>query len=150
MALSNDTNSNNGYVRCSFNDCHKCCLETQMLLTESDLKRIESLGYSRQDFCLDIRSSSGFLQLKNIHGRCFFLTEQGKCSIYDSRPAGCKVYPLVYELSEEDILIDDDCREVKWFVDQKYSEEQIQHVKKLAHTLLEEQERHKNTEFKDF
>ena len=137
-----------GYVRCSFHDCYKCCLETQMLLIEKDLQRIENNGYSRKNFCLEPTKSEGFWQLKNINGRCFFLSDEGKCSIYSIRPAGCRVYPLVFELSEEDIIIDEDCREVTWFANQKYTENQIQSVKKLANTLLNEQKLNSSIETK--
>ncbi len=133
----------NSSVRCPFHDCYNCCLETQMLLTQEDLNRIESLGYSRKEFCLDPKETDGFWQLRNIKGRCFFLTQDGKCSIYESRPAGCKVYPLVFELSENDVIIDEDCRETEWFANEEYSKRQIRRVKRLANRLLDEQETEK-------
>ena len=111
-----------------------------MLLTNEDIIRIEAEGYSKIDFCLPKKETEGVNQLKNVKGRCYFLTEKGKCSIYDKRPMGCRVYPLVFELSENDVIIDDDCREVHWFAKQQYSKKQITFVKELANTLLKEKE----------
>ena len=115
-----------------------------MLLTNEDIKRIESQGFSRTDFCLPTKEANGFNQLKNVNGRCYFLNEDGKCSIYTIRPLGCQVYPLVFELSEGDVIIDEDCREVKWFAKQQYETEQLASVKELANTLLKEREKDKS------
>ncbi|MDI9645112.1 MAG: YkgJ family cysteine cluster protein [Archaeoglobales archaeon] len=49
--------------------CGKCCYSTEMPLTEEDIKRIESLGYSRKDFAIKI---DGIFRLRNINGRCIF------------------------------------------------------------------------------
>lgn len=111
-----------------------------MLLTNEDVKRIESKGFMRKDFCLPKEEADGFNQLRNVNGRCYFLDKKGKCSIYESRPMGCRVYPLVFELSEGDILIDEDCREVKWFAKQQYESVQLATVKDVAQTLLKERE----------
>lgn len=128
------------HVRCSFKDCHNCCLETQMILTNDDLARIEKVGYKKEEFCLPRSETDGFWQLRNINNRCFFLNKEGKCSIYSIRPYGCRVYPLVYEPSDNDILIDEDCREVKWFSEQFYDEDQIDFVRKIGKTLINEAE----------
>ena len=130
----------NSHVRCPFNDCYECCLDTKMLLTNSDIQRIENLGYNKNEFCLNPNETDGFWQLKNIEGRCYFLSKNGKCTIYEHRPIGCKVYPLVFELSEEDVIIDEDCREPNWFASQVYEDQQINLVKKTAETLLKEQQ----------
>ena len=109
-----------------------------MLLTNEDIQRIESNGYSKKEFCLNLNETNGFWQLRNINGRCYFLTDKGKCSIYTFRPQGCRVYPLVFEISEQDVIIDNDCREVQWFAKQNYSEKQLSQVKKIAKNLLNE------------
>ena len=128
----------NAQVKCQFKDCHNCCLETQMILTSEDLTRIEQSGYTRKDFCLPRSEFDGFWQLRNINGRCFFLDKEGKCTIYSIRPYGCRVYPLVYEPSDDDILIDEDCREVEWFSKQEFEEDQIDFVRKIGNTLIKE------------
>ena len=109
-----------------------------MLLTNEDIQKIELNGYSKEKFCLNPKEANGFWQLRNINGRCYFLNDNGKCSIYAIRPQGCRVYPLVYEISEKEVIIDIDCREVQWFAKQKFSEKQISQVKKIAKKILNE------------
>ena len=75
--------------------CHLCCIETEMALTWDDVKRIENLGFRRSEFS---EFRGGFLRLRNVNGRCFFLGEKG-CIIYEARPIGCRAYPVIY--SEE-------------------------------------------------
>jgi hypothetical protein len=78
-----------------------------MLLSEDDIKRLESLGYSRKEFTVE---KQGFIFLKNINGHCFFLNpETMKCKIYDHRPTGCKFYPIIYSIREKTCLVDEDC-----------------------------------------
>jgi Fe-S-cluster containining protein len=109
-----------------------------MLLTQEDLERIESQGYKRRDFCINRKQAGGFWQLRNVENRCYFLLKEGKCSIYDIRPKGCKLYPLILILDTDDIVIDDDCREQKWFAKQIYNSEQEKSIRFLANTLLTE------------
>jgi Fe-S-cluster containining protein len=76
-----------------------------MTLSDSDVKRIEEKGYKREEFLED---KDGFLILKNIEGQCFFLKNK-KCSIYSSRPQGCRFYPLIYDFEKSEIVIDELC-----------------------------------------
>ena len=116
MNIGNDT-----WVRCTFSDCFQCCLETEMLLTTKDIHTIKKIGYASQDFMFE--NSDGFRQLKNVDSilgkKCFFLNDKGKCKLVkknkDSRPQGCKIYPLIVDFNDNTIRIDDDCRENKWF-----------------------------------
>ncbi len=64
-----------------------------MLLLNDDVKRIVGLGFDESYFAIE---SDGFKMLKNSSkGRCVF--HDGKqCTIYANRPAGCKLYPVVY------------------------------------------------------
>ena len=52
-------------------NCGMCCLETEMILTDEDIRRIIENTYNllEQDF---IRIVDGFKTLKNIRGNCFF------------------------------------------------------------------------------
>ncbi len=82
-----------------------------MPLTEEDLKRIESLGFSREEFSV---VDGKVIRLRNVNGRCFFLSEDGKCRIYSHRPEGCRLYPAVFD--GERVVVDRFCprwREVK-------------------------------------
>ena len=91
---------------CPYTDkCFECCLETEMALSEKDITRIEDLGYEISDF---LEEKDGFMILKNLDGRCFFL--KGKlCSIYVDRPQGCRFYPLIYDLEIDNFVIDNLC-----------------------------------------
>ncbi len=84
--------------------CRKCCIETEMILLPSDIERIRSLGYEVERFA-ELRN--GFYRLKNVDGRCVFLTDRG-CRIYRYRPLGCRIYPLIFD---EDLgpILDPEC-----------------------------------------
>jgi Fe-S-cluster containining protein len=86
-------------------DCYHCCLETEMFLSNMDVSRIEKLGFSKENF---LEGKEGFLALKNVDGKCFFLKEK-MCSIYENRPQGCRFYPLIYDFEEERVVIDKLC-----------------------------------------
>ncbi len=85
--------------------CHKCCEETEMQLSKADVKRIEKLGFKVDDFS---EVKDGVRVLRNVDGKCFFLKE-GKCSIYDSRPLGCKLYPVVWDVERRKAVVHDFC-----------------------------------------
>ena len=82
--------------------CVACCLETEMPLTEDDLKRIDKLGFKRTDFTVE---ADGETRLRNVKKACFFLRE-GMCIIYEERPEGCRIYPLVYDLDAHKFIYD--------------------------------------------
>ncbi len=75
-----------------------------MMLTAEDIERIEGLGY--RDFFL---KRDGFFMLKNVDGKCIFLDENGRCSIYEHRPEGCRYYPMVYDISSKKVVLDNYC-----------------------------------------
>ncbi len=86
-------------------NCHECCLETEMPLSEKDITRISDLGFKIDEF---LEEQDGFMVLRNIENKCFFL-KNGLCSIYEDRPEGCTYYPLIYDLEIDEFLIDDLC-----------------------------------------
>ena len=65
-----------------------------MPLLEEDIRRLIDLGFKEQFFATP---SGGFKVLKNSEeGRCVF--HDGKqCTIYENRPAGCKLYPIIFD-----------------------------------------------------
>jgi Fe-S-cluster containining protein len=63
-----------------------------MALSEEDIRRIESLGYRKEAFAVE---SKGFVILKNAHRRCVF-HDGTRCTIYEARPKGCRLYPVVF------------------------------------------------------
>lgn len=89
---------------CRRHDCHTCCVDTRMTLTEADISRLESVGFS--DFARENRD--GDLELRNSEGRCVFL-EDGRCGVYHRRPDGCRLYPLVLDLGLDRVVRDDFC-----------------------------------------
>lgn len=117
--------------------CGRCCVDTEMQLTINDVQRLESLGYARADFVEE--HPSGFLHLQNRAGACvFFNAATRRCLIYDSRPAGCRLYPLVYLLSPPQVVVDSTpCPHAHVITpaERKAAQPQLRH---LAMTLLAE------------
>ncbi len=65
-----------------------------MPLSKEDILNIEKLGYKREEF---VEMRNGIPRLKNVNGHCVFLdVSTGKCTIYTTRPTGCKLYPLIF------------------------------------------------------
>ena len=88
--------------------CFKCCLETEMILSYSDIHRLINLGYKLDEFSY---FDGNYWRLKNVKGRCYFLSNDGRCSVYEYRPQGCRAYPIIVTESEKEIkcTIDDYC-----------------------------------------
>ena len=90
---------------CIKNNCIQCCLDTMMILCKDDIKRIKKLGF-KQDFF--VVQKDGWFLLKNYKGRCVF--HNGKrCIIYDNRPVGCRLYPVIFDKDENRAVLDKDC-----------------------------------------
>lgn len=65
-----------------------------MTLLEEDMKRIEALGFQREEFAW---FDGNFWRLRNVNGHCVFFDPQTRlCKIYPYRPVGCRLYPLIY------------------------------------------------------
>lgn len=76
-----------------------------MILFSSDLKRL-SCYYRVEDFAF---FDGRFWRLKNLDGRCVFLDLDGKkCKIYEMRPLGCRLYPVVWD-PERGAIVDEEC-----------------------------------------
>ncbi|MDR0318894.1 MAG: YkgJ family cysteine cluster protein [Nitrososphaerota archaeon] len=94
-------------MRCSH--CGLCCAETEMLLSNDDVKRIEKRGFHKKYF-MKI-SKDGYVQLRNYNGYCaFYSLEEHRCIIYSDKPSGCGVYPVILD-EDVGIIIDDICPE---------------------------------------
>ncbi len=89
---------------CREHDCHLCCVGTRMTLTEADVERLRSTGARR----FSRRNRDGVPQLVNRGGRCVFLID-GQCSVYEHRPEGCRLYPLILDLDVDEVVRDDFC-----------------------------------------
>lgn len=76
-----------------------------MILPEDDVKRIQKLGFKKDFFVLE---KDGWLMLKNSDGRCVF-HNGSRCTIYDNRPVGCRLYPVIFDKDENCAVFDKDC-----------------------------------------
>lgn len=106
-------------VQCSL--CGTCCREPVPVVTHKDISRlIRATGlspgrftslYASVDFDDDnywIRMSYGrrLLGLRKTGGKCIFLSEDNRCTVYDSRPMSCRIYPYQVYLDEQNELED--------------------------------------------
>jgi len=113
---------------CLHTQCNQCCRQTNMLLTTRDIERITNLGYDRTFF---VEERHDWLQLRNAHGRCVFHTGD-RCSVYDHRPEGCRLYPVVYDADHHRAILDAECPQRHRF---SLGERHIQTLKQLIETL---------------
>lgn len=96
-----------------------------MVLTVEDILEITSLGYSI-DYFAELRD--GYVRLKNVNGHCVFLDEKrNKCMIYSHRPIGCRLYPLLYDPYNDEVLVDDLCPRSREVLE-KVSLDEYKHV----------------------
>jgi len=109
---------------CLRHGCVACCIETEMPLTEDDIKRIENLGFKRIDFTVE---SEGETRLKNRSNKCYFL-EDGKCMIYENRPEGCRIYPLVYDVDSHKFIYDQECLHSTEFKATRVDKDRLKHL----------------------
>jgi len=87
--------------------CGVCCKETEMLLSEKDIERLERKGY-RRDFFVRF-DPEGYPILRNHNGYCvFYDAEKRGCKVRGNRPLGCKIYPVIYD-EKKGISIDYIC-----------------------------------------
>ena len=92
-------------MRCSH--CGKCCENTEMPLSEADIKRLEKAGFRREDFVQ--YDSRGYARLQNREGHCvFYDKKRRRCRVYKYRPLGCRIYPIIFS-EDEGIIVDDLC-----------------------------------------
>jgi len=117
---------------CLTNRCDACCRDTEMPLTNGDLRRISDLGH--KDF---FRDRKGENILRNIDHRCFFLGEDRRCTIYRNRPEGCRFYPFI--LGRGGVVMDEDCPHRETF-QTRYSTWIEEGLMELVSLLEEEQE----------
>ncbi|KPV63500.1 MAG: Flagellin N-methylase [Candidatus Bathyarchaeota archaeon BA1] len=92
-------------MRCS--KCGKCCERTEMLLSKEDVERLESVGFSQEDFA--VIGGDGLTRLGNVGEWCYFYdSEEKKCQVYEYRPLGCCIYPIICSI-DEGVITDELC-----------------------------------------
>jgi hypothetical protein len=113
---------------CLKHGCVECCVETEMPLTESDVRRIVGEGFRLSDFAVKVGVE---WRLRNSSGHCFFLSG-GLCRIYSQRPEGCRLYPLVYNADTGKPVMDDLCPHRGEFeTDKEYTTRLIRLIRRL-------------------
>ncbi len=87
--------------------CGVCCTETEMLLSNKDIERLEKKGYARTFFVqFDL---DGYATLRNHRGYCvFYDPEKRRCKVRAHRPSGCRIYPVIYD-ENKGITVDTIC-----------------------------------------
>jgi len=102
---TNTTAKLSQFMNCS--NCGICCTETEMLLSKKDIRRLEKRGFSQNQFVNF--DNQGYAQLKNRDGYCvFYILKNKQCSVYDDRPSGCRIYPVILD-EEKGIVLDGIC-----------------------------------------
>jgi len=91
---------------CRTHDCSLCCtLGTDVPLTNKDIERIKELGYKEEFFVEEVK---GWKLLKLEDNTCVFLLG-GICSIHKNRPESCRLYPAVFEVNTNEVIVDPEC-----------------------------------------
>ncbi len=92
-------------MRCS--RCGVCCKDTEMLLSNEDIERLERKGYDKTFF---VRfDKDGYAVLRNLNENCvFFDPEKRVCRERASRPIGCRIYPVMHD-EDTGIVTDSIC-----------------------------------------
>jgi Fe-S-cluster containining protein len=76
-----------------------------MPLLKKDVERIKALDFDYDYFVI---AKDGWLQLKNNNGKCVFNNGR-RCIIYEHRPEGCRLYPIIFDEDEKCATLDEDC-----------------------------------------
>jgi Fe-S-cluster containining protein len=92
---------------CRKHRCTQCCIGTQMSLTHQDIHRIIKAGYQPSAFIIH-KEGEWRLANQQERGHCVFLNDN-KCQIYEDRPTGCRIYPLVFNETWKLAVIDSLC-----------------------------------------
>ena len=127
---------------CLETKCNLCCIGTNMILSYRDIEIIQKLEY---DYHFFVRERNGWLQLKNNNGRCVFHNGTW-CTIYDQRPEGCTLYPVVYDMHNRCAILDSDCPQRHCF---SLSETKAQQLTALIHILEKERKDRMQQDRKD-
>ena len=109
--------------------CGLCCKETEMLLLEEDIERLERKGYPRNFFAL--LDKEGYAKLRNVQGYCVFHDAKNhRCRVYADRPSGCRLYPVIF-VESIGIRVDNICRSKVTFNDTDVKRKGIKVLKLL-------------------
>ena len=103
--------------------CGNCCKEPLLPLTDADVRRISRKTgdtasdivrwVDREGIDMDdepeafvvLRQGKRVMVLRHERGGCRYLGEDNRCTIYSSRPIGCRVYPFDPDFSTKGKLV---------------------------------------------
>lgn len=106
--------------RCS--GCGNCCKDPLLPLTDQDVVRItQRTGDKPQDFIrwvdrhgidmddepeafVRLRQGKRVMVMRHQNGGCRYLGADNRCTIYSSRPLGCRIFPFDPEYDKRDNL----------------------------------------------
>ncbi|MDG6223422.1 MAG: YkgJ family cysteine cluster protein [Candidatus Bathyarchaeota archaeon] len=92
-------------MRCS--NCGICCEQTMMELSSNDVHQLNVKGYHLEEFAVIDKYG---IRLRNVDGYCYFYSRTKKrCKIYENRPLGCYIYPVMHVTNEGVAMIDESC-----------------------------------------
>jgi Fe-S-cluster containining protein len=74
----------------------------------------------------------GFYKLRNVKGRCYFL-RVNRCTVYEYRPIGCSMYPIVINVAREDVELDEECP-----IAGETTDRELERAREYAKRVLEE------------
>jgi Fe-S-cluster containining protein len=98
------------HIHFECNGCALCCADSEsksrnILLLETEVNRIaQKTLKTREEFGEEIEGQSPYAHRmkKRKSGRCVFLNENDRCSIYEIRPLICRFFPFeLKDLGEE-------------------------------------------------
>ena len=99
---------------CSEQCGSKCCKSTQPVLSSEDYMRIK-LNTDKNDWFEEIKENNKIVRLvrkKRESNDCIFLTNEGKCEIYEYRPLDCILFPIFLKIKE----IESRKYKIRWLV----------------------------------
>ncbi len=107
------------YLNFRCTGCGNCCKDPLLPLTDEDIQRIVArtgdkvsdiaqivdktaidMGDEPEAF-VNLRQGRRVLVLRHARGRCIYLGDDDRCTIYEDRPLGCRVYPLDPEFNNK-------------------------------------------------
>ena len=99
-----------------------------MELSSKDIERLQEKGYRLKEFAV---INDGVTRLRNLDEICYFYSRADKkCKIYEDRPMGCYIYPVIY-LANEGVIVDELCP-----MGYTISEEELRTKGKILEKLL--------------
>lgn len=103
--------------------CGNCCRDPLLPVTDADLLRIvEHTGLAASELVkwidrhgidlpgepesfVTLRHGRRVMVLRHVHGHCRFLGADDRCTIYEARPLGCRIFPFDPDFNREGELV---------------------------------------------